>query len=166
MDASSDVQKDSFQDRIDQIGSRRGLKFTKRHNITAGEDPQDPERFRGMYAQIYDGKLCDRPATVVDSYGRTVKNPPAPVSETECTMLYLPLLPNQKAVPDFDPSTCPWSGSYNLVWTAPQVETLVNLCKANFTEGQATIKEVLHEAWQRKKAAREASLGENGRTDR
>ncbi|KAI5370371.1 putative lysophospholipase, catalytic domain, Acyl transferase/acyl hydrolase/lysophospholipase [Septoria linicola] len=166
MDASSDVQKDSFQDRVDQIGSRRGLKFTKRHNIAAGDGPQCPERFCGMYAQIYDGKLCDRPAIVVDSYGRTVKNPPAPVSETECTMLYLPLLPNQKAVPDFDPSTCPWSGSYNLVWTAAQVETLVTLCKANFTEGQATIKEVLHEAWQRKKTAREASLGESGNSSR
>ena len=141
MDASSDVQKDTFQERVDQIGSRRGMKFTKRHEITPGEDSKDPERFNGLYAQIYDGKpISTRPATVVDSYGRTVKNPPAPVFTKECTMVYLPLLPNEKAVPDFDPSTTKWSGSYNLVWTAEQVETLVKVCHANFREGQATIK--------------------------
>lgn len=71
-------------------------------------------------------------------------------------MIYMPLLPNEKAVPDFEPSTAKFSGSYNLVWTAEQVETLVKVCKANFDEAQGTIKEALHEAWQRKKAAREA----------
>lgn len=141
MDASSDVQKDTFQERVDQIGSRRGMRFTKRHNITPSEDPRDPSRFNGLYAQVYDGvPLRERPATVVDSYGRTVKNPPAPAFTKECTMLYLPLLPNEKAVPDFDPSTTKWSGSYNLVWTAEQVETLAKVCHANFQTGQATIK--------------------------
>ncbi|KXT12457.1 hypothetical protein AC579_7358 [Pseudocercospora musae] len=155
MDASSDVQKDTFQERVDQIGSRRGLKFTKRHDIKPGNDEKDPNRFNGLYAQIYDGKPAPRPDTVVDSYGRTVVNPPAPLFTKECTMIYMPLLPNEKAVPGFDPSTAKFSGSYNLVWTADQVETLVKVCKANFDEAQGTIKEALHEAWQRKKAARD-----------
>lgn len=75
MDASSDVQKDTFQERVDQIGSRRGLKFTKRHDIKPGDDGKDPNRFNGLYAQLYDGKPSQRPETVVDSYGRTVVNP-------------------------------------------------------------------------------------------
>ncbi|EMD00856.1 hypothetical protein BAUCODRAFT_187275 [Baudoinia panamericana UAMH 10762] len=156
MDASSDVQKDTFQERVDQIGSRRGLKFVKRHDVKPGEDPKDPNRFNGLYAQIYDGKPCPRPETVVDSYGRNVSNPPAPIYDRECTMIYMPLLPNEKAVPDFDPSTAKFSGSYNLVWTPEQVETLVKVCIANFEDGQATIKEALHEAWQRRIAEREA----------
>ncbi|KAF2161846.1 hypothetical protein M409DRAFT_58911 [Zasmidium cellare ATCC 36951] len=157
MDASSDVQKDTFQERVDQIGSRRGLKFTKRHaDIKAGDDPKDPDRFNGLYAQIYDGVPCERPQTVVDSYGRTVRNPPAPITDRECTMIYMPLLPNERAVADFDPSTAKFSGSYNLVWTPEQVETLVKVCDANFREGEGTIKEALHEAWERKKREREA----------
>jgi phospholipase A2 len=157
MDASSDVQKDTFQERVDQIGSRRGMKFTKRYDVKAGEDPKDPGRFDGLYAQIYDGVPCERPETVVDSYGRKVTNPPAPVYSRECTMIYMPLLPNERAVPDFDPSTAKFSGSYNLVWTADQVETLIKVCNANFNDGESTIREALHEAWQRKKALREGT---------
>nr|POE47632.1 cytosolic phospholipase a2 beta [Quercus suber] len=154
MDASSDVQKDTFQERVDQIGGRRGVRFVKRHDVKPGEDEKDPDRFSGMYAQVYDGKPCEKPATVTDSYGRTVTNPPAPLYQRECTMIYMPLLPNEKAVPDFDPSTAKFSGSYNLVWTPEQVETLVKVCVQNFEDGQDTIKETLHEAWQRRKAER------------
>ncbi|RMD43402.1 hypothetical protein DV735_g1721, partial [Chaetothyriales sp. CBS 134920] len=116
LDASSDVQKDSFQERVDQIGSRRGLKFVKRDpNLKAGTDPKDPDRFKGLYAQIYDGTvLKERPETVTDSYGRQVKNPPAPPSHQDCTMVYVPILPNEAAVKDYDPSTAKFSGSYNL----------------------------------------------------
>ena len=72
-------------------------------------------------------------------------------------MIYMPTLPNQRAVLDFDPSTAEFSGSYNLVWTPEQVETLVKVCRANFENGQANIKQALYEAWQRKKTAREAT---------
>ena len=157
MDASSDVLKGTFQERVDQIASRRSLKFVKRNpDLKEGEDPHDPDRFKGMYAQIYDGSiLLDRPAEVVDSYGHKVTNPPAPPCLHESTMIYVPLLPNQAAVPDFDPSTAKFSGSYNLVWTADQVETLVKVCSANFKAGEETIKTVLREQWMKKKAKRE-----------
>lgn len=186
MDASSDVQKDSFQTRVDQIGSRRGLKFTKRTHDEKrtygaksdhmnegkeedstedlksadqdanGEHVNDLNRFKGRYAQIYDGTACERPPTVIDAYGRDVKNPPAPLYEGEAvTMVYMPLLPNERAVPDFDPSTTSWSGSYNLVWTAEQVEMLVRVCAANFEDGQDTIKTALREAWERNKRQRQ-----------
>ncbi|KFA45345.1 hypothetical protein S40293_09511 [Stachybotrys chartarum IBT 40293] len=160
MDASSDVQKDSFQDRVDQIGSRRGLKFTRRHDIKPGADAGDPDRFKGLYAQIYDGVPCERPRMVVDSYGHTVSNPPAPVFPQDCSMIYMPLLPNARAVPDFDPSTTKFSGSYNLVWTPDQVDMLVKVCEANFEDGKDVIRQVMLEAWQRKKAAREAREAE------
>ncbi|KIX00994.1 uncharacterized protein Z518_10060 [Rhinocladiella mackenziei CBS 650.93] len=164
MDASSDVLKDSFQERVDQIGSRRCLKFTKRHSELRvkhdDEDKKNPDRFKGLYAQIYDGSILpQRPETVVDSYGHTVTNPPAPPCRYESTMVYMPLLPNEHAVPDFDPSTAKFSGSYNLVWTAEQVEMLVKVCLANYKAGEDTIKTILREAWQRKKARREAGAG-------
>ncbi|KUJ19701.1 FabD/lysophospholipase-like protein [Mollisia scopiformis] len=157
MDASSDVQKDTFQERVDQIGYRRGLKFTRRTDLKPKEDTKDPDRFQGHYAQIYDGVLCERPATVKDSYGNTVTNPPAPVCHHESTMVYMPLLPNERAVPDFDPSTAKFSGSYNLVWTPEQIDMLVKVSMQNFHDGEQTIKQVLMEAYQRKKAIREGT---------
>jgi cytosolic phospholipase A2 len=62
------------------------------------------------------------------------------------------LLPNEKAVPGFDPSTAKFSGSYNLVWTPEQVEMLIKTCTQNFRDGEATIKQVLRETWEKKKA--------------
>ena len=159
MDASSDVQKNTFQERVDQIGSRRGLKYVKRHRVTpsSAADPTDSkDRFQGMYAQIYDGTQAPRPPTVIDSYGATVTNPPAPVCHHDNTMVYMPLLPNERAVPDFDPSTAKFSGSYNLVWTPEQVEMLVKVCYANFRDGEETVKEVLRETWLKRKEKREA----------
>ncbi|KAJ0124814.1 hypothetical protein J7T55_006155 [Diaporthe amygdali] len=168
MDASSDVQKDSFQQRVSQIGQRRGLDFRKRRpnlkppapSPTPSNNPEasDPDRFQGLYAQIYDGTCIsgERPATVVDSYGQTVTNPPAPAVVQDCTMVYLPLLPNERAVPGYDPSTGKFSGSYNLVWTPEQVEMIIRTSVANFQAGQDTVKGALLDAWQRKKAMREA----------
>ena len=157
MDPSSDVVKDGFQQRVDQIGARRGIKLTRRRDIKAGEDEKDPDRFRGLYAQIYDGKLQERPETVVDSYGNTSTNPPAPIVHHESTMVYMPSLPNERAVPGYDPSTAKFSGPYNLIWIPEQVEMLVNMCKQNFADGQEEIKTVLRETWIPKKVSREGN---------
>jgi cytosolic phospholipase A2 len=157
MDASSDVQKDSFQERVDQIGSRRGLKYTKRDpTLKPLEDEKDPDRFQGLYGQVYDGSLLSaRPAKVIDSYGHEVDNPPAPQVTQASSMVYLPLLPNERAVPGYDPSTAKFSGSYNLVWTAEQVDMLVKVSKANCQAAEDAIKTVLKEIYERKKLNRE-----------
>lgn len=157
MDASSDVQKDTFPLRVSQIGYRRGLEFKKRRpDIKPDPDTNNPDRFKGLYAQIYDGTvMAQRPETVVDSYGNTVTNPPAPESHQDCTMVYMPLLPNERAVPGYDPSTAKFSGSYNLVWTPEQVDMIIRASVANFYDGQDTIKEALYNAYQRKKWLRE-----------
>lgn len=162
MDASSDVQKGTFQERVDQIGSRRGLRFRRRHDLSPDPDTKNPDRWQGLYAQIYDGVLCGRPETVTDSYGHTVTNPPAPVCHQENTMVYMPLLPNERAVPDFDPSTAKFSGSYNLVWTAEQVEMLAKVCKQNFLDGQEAVQTAIMDAYYRKKAKREGTFDNGG----
>lgn len=155
MDASSDVQKDSFPQRVSQIGQRRGLDFLPRHaGLRPDPDTADPDRFRGMYAQIYDGARVPRPETMVDSYGETVTNPPAPVADQGCTMVYLPLLPNERAAPGYDPSTAKFSGSYNLVWTPEQVETIIDTSRANFRAGADTVREAIREAWGMKRETR------------
>lgn len=155
MDASSDVQKDTFPQRVGQIGFRRGLSFQPRYpNHKPDPDISNPERFTGLYAQIYDGTRIDRPEAVVDSYGETVTNPPAPTVTQDCTMVYLPLLPNERAVPGYDPSTAQFSGSYNLVWTPEQIRMIVTTSVANFQAGEGTVKEAIRDAWMRKQERR------------
>ena len=162
MDASSDVQKDSFGQRVSQIGYRRGLDFKKRREVQPDPNTENPDRFKGMYGQIYDGKLMSqRPETVIDSYGHEVRNPPAPPCRQDATMVYLPLLPNERAVPGYDPSTAEFSGSYNLIWTPEQVEMIVETSVANFYEAEQSIKEALKDAWQRKKQLREQGVLKN-----
>jgi phospholipase A2 len=156
VDASSDVHQNTFQARVDQIGSRRRMKFVKRAKCTEPGDDTKSRPSEDMYAQIYDGTILEqRPATVVDSYGQSVTNPPAPACETDCTMVYMPLLPNEQEVKGFDPSTAKFSGSFNLVWTTEQVETLVRVSAANFRAGEKAIKTVLRETWLKKKKKRE-----------
>jgi phospholipase A2 len=157
MDASSDVQRNTFHARLDQIGGRRKLKFTKRHpEIRAGK-ASSPDRFKDLYAEIYDGSVAEqRPSTVVDSYDHVVTNPPAAPFENDCIVVHLPLLPNENAVKGFDPSRAKFSGSFNLIWTADQVEDLVRVSAANFRAGEQAIKTALRDAWLRKKARREA----------
>ncbi len=173
MDASSDVQRDSFLQRVQQIGSRRGLCFSRRppprRQPRADEGGGDAEQsgdpagtFEGLYAQIYDGTRASRPDTVVDSYGNTVANPPAPVVHHDCTMIYLPLLPNERAVPGYDPSTADFSGSYNLVWTPEQVDMIIRVSVQNLLDGQDTIRQALFDAWQRKTRIRQLREGKEG----
>ncbi|EED15715.1 cytosolic phospholipase A2, putative [Talaromyces stipitatus ATCC 10500] len=165
MDASSDVHKDVFQERVDQIGSRRGIRYTKRTSNVASETSSTPvhsrehkeKRSDDAYGQIYDGNLFSRPAHVIDSYGHTVTNPPAPICYKDNTIIYMPLLENEDAAPGFDPSTAKWSGSYNLVWTCEQVETLIKVSAANFVKAQANIRKVLLEVYEKKKSTREAT---------
>lgn len=155
MDVSSDVQKDTCQERADQIGSRRGLKYIKRNQkIKPSNDLKNLDRFKELYAQFYDGVQSERPATVVDSYGATVTNRPAPVCHDDNTIIYISLLPNKRVVLDFDSSTAKFSRSYNLVWTPEQVEMLVHLCSANFRDSEETVKVALREAWQKRKERR------------
>jgi phospholipase A2 len=74
-------------------------------------------------------------------------------------MVYMPLLPNERTVPGYDPSTAKFSGSYNLVWTPEQIEMLVKVSVQNVKDGEDTTKTTLSDAWMRKKALREENRG-------
>lgn len=61
-------------------------------------------------------------------------------------MVSLPLLPNDRAVPGYDPGAAQFSGSYNLVWTPEQVKMAIRTSVANSPAGQDTVREALYNA--------------------
>ncbi|KAF7187607.1 Cytosolic phospholipase A2 zeta [Pseudocercospora fuligena] len=68
-------------------------------------------------------------------------------------LIYFPFLKNEK-VPGVDPMTSEFMSTWNFVYTAEQIDKVVNLARANFEEGQAQTKRVIRAVWERKKAVR------------
>ena len=149
MDASSDVQLDSFPQRVGQIGFRRGLDFQRRERKAAVFPPPESEPIPQYVPSLSEPQAIP----TLDPFA--VTNPPAPAVDREVTMVYLPLLPNEEAVPGYDPSTTLFSGSYNLVWTPKQIDMILKVSEANWGRAEKTVKEALFKAWQRKKWNRE-----------
>ncbi|CAD7067572.1 unnamed protein product [Tilletia caries] len=146
-----------------------------------GAKPKDPpsltaaeiaERFKGRYAQVLDARPVGREQMAewerakaagtlekwdLDDYkvkdGIIYNERHVPLPDHPATLVYLPLLPNQ-VQPGYDPSTAPFSSSYNLCWTKEQVDTIRTTGKANTHEGLETIRTVVREAYEKKKAAR------------
>ncbi|KAE8214439.1 hypothetical protein CF327_g2153 [Tilletia walkeri] len=130
------------------------------------------DRFKGRYAQVLDARPVGREQMAewerqkaagtlekwdLDDYkvkdGIIYNERHVPLPDHPATLVYLPLLPNQ-VQPDYDPSTAPFSSSYNLCWTKEQVDTIRKTGKANTHEGLETIRTVVREAYEKKKAAR------------
>ncbi|KAK6974522.1 lysophospholipase [Favolaschia claudopus] len=172
-DASSDVQKGSAIARINEYGATKGLVFTTRVELPdleplpmveseereKGKKEKVPKqltpevmeaRFAGRYAQILDGV----PKNVVEGRQGVVYNDKhQPQAWREVLLVYLPLLPNA-VNPTYDPSTAPFSSSYNLVWTPEEVDSIYTTAAANVRNGIETIRQAVREAYERRRARR------------
>ncbi|KAK7002335.1 lysophospholipase [Favolaschia claudopus] len=166
-DASSDVQKGSAIERINEYGATKGLVFTPRVKLADleplpmvdSEDSEEKEkaqlkgkkipkqltpeemeaRFAGRYAQILDGV----PKNVVEGREGVVYNDK-----------HQPQAWREVLLPTYDPSTAPFSSSYNLVWTPEEVNSIYTTAAANVRNGIETIRQAVREAYERRRAAR------------
>lgn len=145
------------QELIDE--KEKGKEDAKTKNkILSSEEIQ--ERFKGRYAQILDVKVLpesdrteEQGPTHIDENGIRYNARHQPQAIRDTTMIYMPLLPHA-CQPDYDPSTAPFSSSYNLVWSEEQVEIIRKTSRADVVEGIATIRKVIREIYEAKKAAR------------
>lgn len=85
-----------------------------------------------------------------------VTNPDAGIA-----VVYFPLTANKK-VTGVDPQTSDFLSTWNFVYTPEEIESVVQLAKANFEEGQEQTRRTIRAVWQRKRDARQA----NERLDR
>ncbi|KAF2450176.1 phospholipase-like protein A2 [Karstenula rhodostoma CBS 690.94] len=70
------------------------------------------------------------------------------------TVVYFPFLKNPK-VPDIDPTTSDFMSTWNFVYTPEQVDSVVDLARANFQEGAERTKRTVRAVYLRKKQRRE-----------
>ncbi|KZO96364.1 FabD/lysophospholipase-like protein [Calocera viscosa TUFC12733] len=179
-DYSSDVQKDAALERVNDMGKDKGLKFQPRTKLAELpplpilDDKGKPKpwtaetlekTFEGRYAQVIDGvRMYNHTGDGLPEgfHFHTQERPGGPIlynkrhqpqARRDMTMVYLPLLPN-KVQPEYDPSNAPWSSSYNLVWTPEQIQTLEKTQKQNFNDSLDTIRAVIKEAYNKRKADR------------
>jgi len=66
-------------------------------------------------------------------------------------IVYNPLIPNDAAVPNFDPMEI---STFTMSMTEEETSKLLSVAESNFIEGQEKIRKLLWVIWQRKKAAR------------
>ena len=70
------------------------------------------------------------------------------------TVIYFPFLNNPK-VPGIDPKTSDFMSTWNFVYTPEQVDSVVDLARANFQEGAERTKRTVRAVYERKKKMRE-----------
>lgn len=164
-DASSDVEKNSFFERVEAFGKRKGYKWTPRDKpaqpatnpVPDAAKPEHPtaeyitKTYGERYVTVYDGVPLYPPATPGGEY--RIGEFDTPQGTRPITLLYIPLLPN-KIDPEFDPCQAKFVGSYNLVYKPEQAEQLWNTTEANWTECEDKVKATVREVWEKKKAAR------------
>ncbi|KAJ4300366.1 hypothetical protein N0V88_003040 [Collariella sp. IMI 366227] len=81
---------------------------------------------------------------------RSSDHPPLPVDDTSSwrlmepdagiTVVYMPFLANEKAVPGVDVAVSDYMSTWNFVYTPTQVDEVVKLARANYAEGREQIR--------------------------
>jgi phospholipase A2 len=69
-------------------------------------------------------------------------------------VIYLPLLTNPK-VPGVNPGSTDYLSTWNFVYTPEQIDKVVALARANYSEGKEQIRACIRAVYERKKKARE-----------
>ena len=69
------------------------------------------------------------------------------------TVVYFPLLPNPK-VPGIDPDKTDFLSTWNFVYTPENVQSVVDLAKANFEDGAQQVKDTIRAVYERRKTLR------------
>jgi phospholipase A2 len=90
--------------------------------------------------------------------------PPPPLDDTSTwrlmepdagiTVVYLPFLANEKAVPGVDVATSDYMSTWNFVYTPSQIDDVVALARANYAEGREQIRATVRAVYERRKRRR------------
>ncbi|KAK4126211.1 FabD/lysophospholipase-like protein [Parathielavia appendiculata] len=126
-----------------------------------GDQPIKPESQRQTEAAAELGYCTVWVGTTQE---RSSDPPPPPVDDTSTwrlmdpdagiTVIYLPFLANEKAVPGVDVAVSDYMSTWNFVYTPQQIDEVVALARANYAEGRERIRATVRAVYERKKKRR------------
>ncbi|KAL7773902.1 hypothetical protein CFE70_003869 [Pyrenophora teres f. teres 0-1] len=114
------------------------------------------------YCNIWVGSTEERTHDPSDTASSTPPSPTKQATEdwelmhpsSGITVIYFPFLANPK-VPNVDPKVSDFMSTWNFVYTPEQIDSVVELARANFDEGAERTKRTVRAVYERKKAQRE-----------
>ncbi|KAL1840692.1 hypothetical protein VTJ49DRAFT_187 [Mycothermus thermophilus] len=127
-----------------------------------GEQPMKPESRRQTEA-AHELGYCT--VWVGSTSERASEPPPPPVDDATAwhrltapdagiTVVYLPLLANERVAPGVDVATTDYMSTWNFVYTPEQVDELVGLARGNYAEGRERIRATVRAVYERRKKMR------------
>ncbi|KAG7287919.1 hypothetical protein NEMBOFW57_007437 [Staphylotrichum longicolle] len=127
-----------------------------------GDKPMKPEAQRQTeaaaelgYCTVWVGTTQERssdhppPPPVDDASSWRLMDPDAGI-----TVVYLPFLANEKAVPGVDVAISDYMSTWNFVYTPRQIDDVIALARANYAEGREQIRATVRAVWERKRRRR------------
>ncbi|CAO3617653.1 unnamed protein product [Mucor hiemalis] len=182
LDLSADIQDTPFFDRAEGYVKRRGITgwpqgagWPKKESNDCHEQESIPVvQEKGKKNQeSSDDKMDDNTpryaldtCTIFDSSSteatpaKTTQDDTASVKTTfpsntnPITIVYFPLIVNDKYDPKFDPQSAEFCSTWNFVYTSEQVNKLHGLAEANVKDNLEKVRKVIKETWKRKRDER------------
>ncbi|KKY21475.1 putative phospholipase a2 [Phaeomoniella chlamydospora] len=128
----------------------------------SADDPDNlsrPEDTDLGYCTVWVGSLEERASGEEPPPSKRLK----PSNEDDCfnllqkdagmTLIYFPLLPNPK-VPGVAPDETEFLSTWNFIYTADDIDSVVDLARTNFLEGAQQTKDTIRAVYERKKTLR------------
>jgi phospholipase A2 len=126
-----------------------------------GDTPLKPESQRQTEAAAELGYCTVWVGTTQE---RSSEPPPPPIDDASTwrlmepdagiTVVYLPFLANEKAVPGVDVAVSDYMSTWNFVYTPRQIDKVIKLARANYGEGRERIRATVRAVYERKRRRR------------
>ncbi|KAL2267612.1 hypothetical protein VTJ83DRAFT_4889 [Remersonia thermophila] len=135
-------------------GEKTGLK-------PFGEQAMKPESRRQAeaaqelgYCTVWVGSTSERATDKLPPVDDTTAWHRLTSPDAGITVIYLPLLANERVAPGVDVATTDYMSTWNFVYTPEQVDELVGLARGNYAEGRDRIRATVRAVYERRKKMR------------
>lgn len=135
-------------------GNKKSTKLSDDKNDDDGNTTTPRTKYALDTCTIFDSSSTEAtPARATQDDTASVKTT-YPANTNPITIVYFPLIVNEKYDPEFDPQNAEFCSTWNFVYTSEQVNKLHGLAEANVKENLEKVRKVIKETWKRKRDER------------
>ncbi|CAO3686102.1 unnamed protein product [Rhizopus stolonifer] len=156
VDSSADIQDAPHFDRAEGYAKRRGIHGWPRGAGWPKKKETDPTEINNAKPKyslntctVFSSHSTETTAEDKDSLKTTF-----PENTNPITLIYFPLIVNDKYDPEFDPQTAEFCSTWNFVYTKEQVNKLHELSTVNVKDNIEKVRKAIKDVWARKRDER------------